>query len=517
MTLSRTAQLLIALGSGTALAFAFPIFNLPLLAWIAVAALILAVLHASPPYAFLLGWLHGVVFYALSVPWFYNVMRQYGPLSVPAAGGVFLLVVFICASVHAAFASGVAWLGKFGQGRACIAAPFLWASAEFLFLHFPHIGFPWNLLGYAAAGNLAFVQVTEITGILGLSLLVAAYNALLAWAVVQAAQGRMKALRVWLAVTAALVVIALAGPRFVPQATADHVAHLVQTNFPVSMNYPADWMQTHATDLEDLERISIEAAQKNPGIVVWPEVPAPFSLQDAAFLNRARRIARGAGGGFLVGVIDWKPLPNGHIGATNSAALLDSSGALNFMYDKIHLVPFSEYVPWRDFLSFAGSLTGLVGDFQHGTQYKVGHLPGGSFSVYICYEAIFPNEVRRFTLAGAELFVNISDDGWFGGSSAPPQHLAMARVRAVENRRWMLRDTNTGVTVSVDPYGRIVARLPPDARGELDAPYAFRTDLTPYARWGDWLPWLCMIATLVLLLLAARDAIARRNTIIPQD
>src|SRR5690242_3717615 len=218
MTLSRTAQLLLALGSGTALAFAFPILNLPLLAWIAVAALILAVLHASPPYAFLLGWLHGVVFYALSVPWFYNVMRQYGPLSVPAAGGVFLLVVFICAGVHAAFASGVAWLGKFGQGRACIAAPFLWTSAEFLFLHFPHIGFPWNLLGYAAAGNLAFVQLTEITGIFGLSLLVAAYNALLAWAVVHATQGKMKALRVCLAVTAALVVIALAGPRFVPQA-----------------------------------------------------------------------------------------------------------------------------------------------------------------------------------------------------------------------------------------------------------------------------------------------------------
>ena len=156
-------------------------------------------------------------------------------------------------------------------------------------------------------------------------------------------------------------------------------------------------------------------------------------------------------------------------------------------------------------------LTGLIGDFQHGTQYKVGRIPGGPFSVYICYEAIFPNEVRRFTLAGAALFVNISDDGWFGGSSAPPQHLAMARVRAVENRRWMLRDTNTGVTVSVDPYGRIVARLPADIRGELDAPYGFRTDITPYARWGDWLPWLCVIAALVLLLLDARESFARRT------
>jgi apolipoprotein N-acyltransferase len=511
MTLSRSARLLLALVSGVALALAFPIFNFPLLAWISLAILILAVLNVTPRLALLLGWLQGVAFYALSVPWFYSVMRRYGPLSVIAAAGVFMLVVFICASCHAAFALGVAWLGRFGVSRACLAAPFLWVSTEFLLLHLPHIGFPWNLLGYAAAGNLAFVQLTAITGIFGLSLLVAAYNALLAWAAVQAARGKTRALRTPLYVTILLAVIALAGPRFVPQAAADRVAHLVQTNFPVSMNYPADWMQTHASELDGLEQISISAAQKISGIVVWPEVPAPFSLQDAPFLTRATRIARGAGNGFLVGVVDLKPLPNGRIGATNSAALLDSSGALNFLYDKIHLVPFSEYVPWRNWLNFAGSLTGLIGDFQHGTQYKVGRVPGGTFSVYICYEAIFPNEVRRFTLAGAELFVNISDDGWFGGSSAPAQHLAMARVRAVENRRWLLRDTNTGITVSVDPYGRIVARLPADIRGELDAPYGFRTDMTPYARWGDWLPWVCVIATLVLLLLSARDVFVRRT------
>ncbi len=99
------------------------------------------------------------------------------------------------------------------------------------------------------------------------------------------------------------------------------------------------------------------------------------------------------------------------------------------------------------------------------------------------------------------MLINISDDGWFGGSGAPEQHLEMARVRAVENRRWLLRDTNDGITVSVDPYGRIAARLAPDIRGELDAPYGFRADLTPYARWGDWLPWLCALAAVVLLLL----------------
>jgi apolipoprotein N-acyltransferase len=271
-------------------------------------------------------------------------------------------------------------------------------------------------------------------------------------------------------------------------------------------------MQVHAGEMDELEAISIGAAQKKPGIVVWPEVPAPFSLQDPIFGSRALRIARGAGNGFLVGVIDSKPLANGQSAPSNSAALLGPGGKLDFIYDKIHLVPFSEYVPWRNWFFFARDLTGLVGDFQHGSEYRVGQLPGGPFSAYICYEAIFPNEVRRFTLAGAQLFVNISDDGWFGGSGAPAQHLAMAQVRAVENRRWLLRDTNDGITVSVDPYGRIVARLPTKIRGEVDAPYAFRADLTPYARWGDWLAWLCVLAALVLVFKAARESFARKTS-----
>ncbi len=235
------------------------------------------------------------MFYALSVPWFYTVMRQYGPLPVAQAGGVFALVVLVLSIFHAAFGLGVAWLGRNGAARACFAAPFLWVAMEFGIMHMPAIGFPWNLLGYVAAGNLAFVQLTAITGIFGLSLVVASYNALAAWAAVQISQrNAQRARRLWLGATVALLAIGLAGPRFVPQAASDHVAHLVQTNFPVSNGYPSNWMAMHAGEMDELEQISIGAAQKIPGIVVWPEVPAPFSLQDANFLARAQRIARGA-------------------------------------------------------------------------------------------------------------------------------------------------------------------------------------------------------------------------------
>jgi apolipoprotein N-acyltransferase len=512
MRLSKTVRLLLALASGIALALAYPAFNLPLLGWIAPALLLVSVLGARPRFAFLLGWVHGVACHGLSLPWFYTVMRQYGPLPVAQAAGVFALVIVVTSVFRAVYALAVAWLAEVAPERACLAAPFLWVALEFAFMHLPAIGFPWNLLGYVAAGNLALVQMTAITGIFGLSLLVAAYNGLLAWGALRFSRHQSPGLKYVGVATAVLIVVGMVGPKFVPLAPADHVAHLVQTNFPVALNYPNDWMRSHAAEMDQLETISIAAGQNLPGLVVWPEVPAPFSLQDPNFKARAVRIARGAGHGFLVGVIDYKPLQNGQGGPTNSAALLGPEGALDFTYDKIHLVPFSEYVPWRNWFFFARDLTSLIGDFQHGTQYKVGQISGGRFSAYICYEAIFPNEVRRFTLAGAQLFINISDDGWFGGSNAPGQHLAMARVRAVENRRWLLRDTNDGITVSVDPYGRSVARLPEHIRGELDAPYAFRSDLTPYARWGDWLPWLCVLAALVLVLMAARDRIACKTS-----
>jgi apolipoprotein N-acyltransferase len=511
MNLSTSRRLLLATVSGCLLALAYPPFDFRLAGWIAPAVLIVAVLGQKPGSAFFLGGLQGVMYYALSLPWIYNVMRQYGPLPVLQAAGVFALVVVVASLFHAFFAAVVAWIGERAPERACLAAPFVWVAMEFALMHLPAIGFPWNLLGYVAAGNLALVQLTAVTGIFGLSLLVAFFNGLCAWAVLQFVKGSNTSLPWPAGMGVALAVIALAGPRFVPRPGGDHVAHLVQTNFPVALNYPSNWMQIHAGEMDQLEKLSISAAQKSPGLVVWPEVPAPFSLQDPNFHARAVRIARGARNGFLVGVLDFKPLGNGQSAPTNSAALLGPDGALDFIYDKIHLVPFSEYVPWREWLFFARDLTGIIGDFQRGSQYKVGRIAGGSFSVYICYEAIFPNEVRRFTVAGAQLFINISDDGWFGASGAPEQHLAMARVRAVENRRWLLRDTNTGITVSVDPYGRIVARLAPDVRGELDAPYAFRSDLTPYARWGDWIAWLCVLAVLVLVLDRARLALQNKH------
>jgi apolipoprotein N-acyltransferase len=513
--LSRRRRILFSFASGVLLAFAFPNFNLPLLSWVAVAVLIFASLDGGLGEAALRGLLFGVAFYLFSTPWIYTVMHQYGPLPPWEAGGVMALMILAASPYFVAFTLCVTWIARRDKKLAILASPFLWVALELARARMPDIAFPWNLLGYAAAGNLALVQLSSVTGIYGLSFVVAAYNAVVVWLIgclmgwLPRPRGQMNSHlpgAVLAGFTSLLLAVALIGPRFVPSAQASQVAHLVQTDLPQSMEYPANWDALHAGDMSELDRISISAGQKDHGLVVWPEVPAPLSLSQADFARRAQEIARNSQSNFLLGVIGWEPGADGRLAAYNSAALLDPQGREEFHYDKIHLVPFSEYVPWRDFFWFAKNLTGLAGDFRSGTHYVVGNLPGGRFSVFICYEAVFPDEVRQFVLVGANLLINISNDGWFGRSAAPAQHLEMARVRAVEHRRWLLRDTNNGYTASVDPYGRIVAALPVDVRGELDAPYAFRTDTTFYTRFGDWLPEICAAVTVLLVLVALRRA-----------
>jgi apolipoprotein N-acyltransferase len=535
---------LLALGSGAALALSLPNYNLSLLAWIAIGMLVLASLGAHPAASPLYGFLHGIVFYPVCLPWIDRVMQQYGNVDPWSSAGILGLMAIAGGMVCSVFSFGVALASRKSNAIACALAPCLWVTLEFARTHLPIIGFPWNLSGYAASGNLALVQLTSLTGIYGLTFLIAAYGSLLAYTILtgkrgawprwSAGRGRVsrrgisRGREAWksssealsthllasskalLVVTAALVLIAVGGGYFVPQAKADYIAHLVQTNFPQSEHYPPNWLALHAGEMDELERISVDAARRQlasgtgpervvPQLIIWPEVPAPFSFEEDAFHDRASRIARESHSDFLVGVVDWKLDPAGKYFPTNSAVLLDPDGRRVFIYDKIHLVPFGEYVPLRRWIKFAGRLTADISDFVPGTAYRVGQLPGGKFGVFICYEAIFPDEVRRFTKNGAELLINISNDGWFGRSSAPPQHLMMARVRAVENRRWLLRDTNNGYTVAVDPYGRIRASMPTDIRGELEAPYAFRGNLTLYARFGDWFAWLCIIASCGLL------------------
>lgn len=505
--ISGRTRVIVSALAGIALGAAFTSPGLPLLAWVSLAPLLVMAIAARPGTAFWCGFVNAIAFVLTCLFWIATVLKVHGGL--PGAGGVGVLLL-IAAAWGCLTGSFTWWLNRIsraGVARACLAAPFIWVALEFLRNHLPEIGFPWNLLGYSASGNLVLVQLTTLTGIFGLSFVVAVFNSAIAWALLTPETEQM---RIRLAVLACgTAVLVLLGvfvlPGFVPKAPATHMARGVQLNLPELEEYPADWFQANAAQLEEFDRLSLAPANPRPDLLIWPEAPAPFSMQYPRFAQRAARLAIQSGRPFLAGVIEWKraDASSPRMSPYNSAVLLDAQGQRVFSYDKIHLVPFGEYEPFPLIHRVVRSISEEVGGFHAGSTYAVGTLSGGyRFGVFICYESIFPDEVRRFAAGGANLLINISNDGWFGRSAAPEQHLKMARVRAVENRRWLIRVTNNGYTVSVDPYGRIVASLPADVRNAADLPYDFRTDSTFYVRFGDWFAWLCVAASVFVLAFA---------------
>jgi apolipoprotein N-acyltransferase len=431
-------------------------------------------------------------------------------MSVAAGWAVLLLIAVIWGASIGLFAWMVQRLSKQSYSLALFGAPFLWISTEVLRTYLPEISFPWGLLGYPAAGNPALAQVTTLTGIYGVSFLVAAFNSLLVWSDAATEGFSMRRILVLAGASIAILLMILAGPHFVPRAQAHHVARVIQPNFPENLEYAGDWYASHEQDLRDLERLSMPAVSggARPDLLLWPEAPAPFSFQDPRFGPFISRVAAEFKGPIVVGIIEWKPIldsthgvPRTGLVPYNSAAMLDAEGQRRFSYDKIHLVPFGEYEPFPLIHQVVNSVSEEVGGFRSGSQRNVGTFANGqTFSVFICYEAIYAGEVREFARNGAQLLINISNDGWFGASDAAEQHLRMARIRAVENRRWILRDTNSGITASIDSYGNVTRVMKRDSRGAADVPYDFRTDRTIYTRFGDWFAWMCVGVSAILVL-----------------
>jgi apolipoprotein N-acyltransferase len=237
-------------------------------------------------------------------------------------------------------------------------------------------------------------------------------------------------------------------------------------------------------------------------LIVWPESPAPFYSSDPIFRGAISTLARNADAWVLTGSIGIRGSGQGSAAQIyNSAALVSPSGDWVSRYDKVHLVPFGEYVPFKRIFAFAGGLTKEVGDFSPGDSRMPLAAGGIKLGVFICYESIFPDEVRQFAANGAQVLVNVSNDGWYGDSGAYAQHLKQARMRAIENARWLLRDTNTGATAFIDPMGRVVTSVPRKVRTTLTETYALSDTTTFYTRHGDWFAYLCAIISLVALLM----------------
>jgi apolipoprotein N-acyltransferase len=473
-----------------ALTGAFLVLSLPKpdlypLAWIALVPLLFVIGGTKVvSHVVFCSYAAGAVFFAGTCYWITETMTIYGGLSLPLAIGVGALFALTFALYFVLFGLGLCLaVRKFGTAGLLFAAP-LWVTVELLrTLLFS--GFPWMLSGYALVPYSGILQMATWTGVYGLSFVATAVNSLIAFA---ALQQSVKA------VLASVVIIATAWalPVFATSTPAESIpVRIVQTN--ISIDQP--WKQPDSTQLlNELTALSTRESGR-PRLVVWPETPAPFYLtEDAQFRARMQSIARTLGSYFLVGYIDAVGE-----GPSNSAGLLSPTGDQISRYDKMHLVPFGEYVPLKRVLFFAASLTRQVGEFVPGADYTISSVDGHRVSTIICYESIFPNLVRQFAKRGSELFVLITNDGWFGESSAPYQHLRMGVVRAVENRRYMVRNANTGISAIINPYGRIEAQTPLGVRTILDGTARFRSDRTFYTQYGDVFAYANVLAVILLL------------------
>jgi apolipoprotein N-acyltransferase len=279
---------------------------------------------------------------------------------------------------------------------------------------------------------------------------------------------------------------------------------LVQTNLPQVEEFDPNWAATHSDELGALEELTRSFARAHaggrPALILWPEIPVSLYFHDDPVVRaRLVQLAQATRSYLLVGIVDFRPAERGARQPTNSVVLLAPDGGFVGQYDKIHLVPFGEYVPLGRWLAFLEPLTAEVSDFVPGRGPAVLPVGESRLGPLICYEAIFPGLVRQFVAEGADVLVNVSNDGWYGRSAALEQHLNLARVRAVENRRFLLRATNTGITAVVDPYGRLVAQAPVETRTVLVAGYAPRREPTPYTRHGDWFAALSALVAVAAL------------------
>jgi apolipoprotein N-acyltransferase len=478
-----------------------------LFCWFCLVPLLMALLgsdrsgrHLRPGQCALLAYLSGFFWYMGNCYWIYQTMHIYGEIPKIASVGILCLFSLYVALYHALFGAGVGWLRRnFANQTVLWVVPFVWVAVELARARVT--GFPWDLLGYTQVDNLLLTRLAPWTGVMGLSFVVALVNVLWLW------RPQRKSLR-YAGVGIALAVMVCAAaltmrPMHVEE-QADRAAILLQENLSVGAAATGP-PETKTQMLEAFDQLSFHPtfsplpAGEKPDMVAWPEAPAAFFDADPEFRQSMGALAAGMKTPVIVNsiTIAGKNV-NGHYDEYNSANFFLPDGSYAGRYDKMHLVPFGEYTPYKPIFFFAGQLLGDL-PFVPGTTRRLFASGGHKYGVFICYESIFGDDIRKFADDGAEVLVNISDDGWYGDSSAPWEHMDMVRMRAEENRKWILRATNTGITAAIDPYGRITATMPRHVRGSLGVSFAYVDGTTFYARHGDWLAWICAVVTVGLL------------------
>ena len=490
-----TRKIPLSILSAVLLVLAFPPFSYGFAAWFSFVPLLWALDGAGKKQGFALGYIYGFVFFLGTVNWVIHSMYHYGGVPMSASVLVMLTLVAYLSLFPAFF--GLFFAASSGSSVAArvILAPSLWVSAEYL-RGYLFTGLPWAVLGYTQAHYLPLIQIADNTGVWGISFLVVAANAAIYF--LARAYAKKERLPVGEALVVALLVASTAIYGFLTIRNLDKDmpswSKIKAGVLQGSIDQGVKWDKSYQQKTLDIYRaLSVNAARAGAHLLVWPETAVPFYLEaDKVKDGFIGDIVRETGSYLLTGSPSYNyNRGSGTIEYFNSAYLISPDAEVRGRYDKVHLVPFGEYVPLKSILPFE-KLTAGVGDFTSGP----GPLPikfeGGGIGVLVCFESIFPELARHEVKNGATVLVNITNDGWFGRTAAPYQHFEMSILRAAENKIFLLRSANTGISAIIDPVGRVRKKTRLFEKAALvDEIGLRRSRPTFYTAYGDVFTYFC--------------------------
>ncbi len=496
---------LLALLTGLFLFLSFPDPGMWFLAWFALVPLFFAVHRVSIRQAALLGLLSGMALHVLLLYWILIVLGTYGYLpwwlSVPAL----LLLSLYLSLFPALFCVVVHWGIKGSPHLGLLSAPFLWVGLDYIKGHL-FTGFPWSNLAYSQYKMPLLLQAADITGHYGITFAIVLANCIL-FTIISCYREKTR-LPLRHLIPALLILVAFMGYNlFCLHALPEKIAladktkiGLIQGNIRQDLKWAPELQRQTVETYINLSRQALAKGDVN--LLIWPETALPFyPLENPLFSSLIDETNKKQRVWLLTGAPHREQrAPGFPIDYYNSAFMISPNGQITDRYDKMHLVPFGEYVPLRDFLPFLTPLVETIGDFTVGKNSHPLSCGKAEIGVLICFEGIFPELARQNCLAGGNLLAAITNDAWFGRSSAPQQHLSMVVLRAVETRRSVARAANTGISAFIDPLGRILATTSLFTTGYITAEVPLMTEATVYVRYGDLFAKFCLITVLLLII-----------------
>ena len=494
----------LAVVSGLALAAAHPEPSVWPLGWIGLAPLLYAIRGKAPRRAFFLGWLAGIALYVPLLYWIAPTITNFTSIVWWQSSVVLLLACVVLALFVGGFAATLEWLAQAGISRV-VAAPIVWIAAEWVRIYLP-APFPWALLGYTQYAVRPVIQIADLGAIYLVSAVLVFVNAVLAEIARAGWRGRPLLIAALIGVPVATIGYGVARIAAIDAYDGGHTINIGVAQANISQDHKWDREYEDST-VAIYERLSREAADAGAQLIVWPEAAVPFFVPQDPRSGGLEALAHSSNAHYFIGTPGFERTDTGGLYYNRAWSIARERG-LVASYDKIQLVPFGEYIPFGFLLSWLERAVEVGGEFGRGQEHVVFDGPAGvdgsptRFSGLICYEGIFPALTREFVKSGAGLLLNISNDAWYGRTSAPYQHLAMVSVRAVENRVPLVRSTNTGISAVIDRTGRIRAATPLFEEAWFSEPVDVGYAGSIYTEYGNW--FICLSFAALFFLVAVR-------------